>query len=123
MMPYIFVYTRTAVRTINGTVASTYILHPVDDENLPTFLPAQPILSSGMFCTEYSRCSDTIVQTVRFFDIISSSLSRKFTSHAEYHRNSQSQIKGLSARETNKAREMKLMKAHEMNLYWNLLKA
>lgn len=77
-----------------------YILYQVaDDEILPALpLPTQPILSSGIFCTEYSRCSDFIVQTDRFLDIISSSLSRRFLSHAAYHRSSQSQIKGLSAR-------------------------
>jgi len=96
-------YTTTAARTTSSDVASMYILHPVaDDEILPAFLPTQPIRSSGIFCTEYSRCSDIIMQTVRFFDIISSSLSRRLPSHAEYHRSSQSQIKGLSAARTNR---------------------
>jgi len=96
-------YTTTAARTTSSDVASMYILHPVaDDEILPAFLPTQPIRSSGIFCTEYSRCSDAIMQTVRFFDIISSSLSRRLPSHAEYHRSSQSQIRGLSAARTNR---------------------
>jgi len=96
-------YTTTAARTMSSGVASMHILHPVaDDEILPAFLPTQPIRSSGIFCTEYSRCSDAIMQTVRFFDIISSSLSRRLPSHAEYHRSSQSQIRGLSAARTDR---------------------
>lgn len=49
-----------------------------------------------MFWTEYSRCSLGMVQTVRFLDILSSSLSRKFPNQAVYHRSSQLQIRGLS---------------------------
>lgn len=51
-----------------------------------------------MLCTEYSRCSLAMKHTVRFFDILSSSLSRRLPNQAEYHRSSQSQIRGLSAK-------------------------
>lgn len=58
----------------------------------------QFIFSSGILATLYSRCSLTIVQTVRFFCIISSSRSLSPASHDSYHANSQSQVSGLSGK-------------------------
>lgn len=56
----------------------------------------QFIFSSGILATLYSRCSLTMVQTVRFFCIISSSRSRRPASQASYQASSQSHINGLS---------------------------
>lgn len=58
----------------------------------------QFIFSSGILATLYSRCSLTIVQTVRFFCIISSSRSLSPASHDSYHANSQSHVNGLSGK-------------------------
>lgn len=71
----------------------------VADEIRPgTRLPTHAMRSTGMFCTLYSRCSLAMVQSVRFFCIISSSRSRRPLSQSLYQRSSQSQISGLSVK-------------------------
>lgn len=60
----------------------------------------QFIFSSGILATLYSLCSLAIVQTVRFFCIISSSRSLSPASHASYQASSQSHTSGLSVHRT-----------------------
>jgi hypothetical protein len=59
----------------------------------------QFIFSKGKFCKLYSRCSCCIIHTVRFFCIISSSLSLRVRNQFLYHCSSQLHNSGLSGTE------------------------
>lgn len=89
-------------KIVNILMPHSIPLPPFLIADLPRFFPMQFILSIGIVCTKYSRCSDVIVHMGFFFWLISSSRSFNSLSKFGNHNNSHEQINGFSVRMKNR---------------------